>query len=77
VALASFATALNRPEASAAAARTPEALYAAEHELLTESRFVPIVALGEAFAVAPRLRNWRLRRDGVWGLADVWVQEAP
>jgi peptide/nickel transport system substrate-binding protein len=77
VALAVFAQELGRPDASAAAARTPEALYEAERELVAESRFVPLVSFGEAFAVAPRLQSWQLRRDGAWNLADVWVQEAP
>ena len=77
VALASMAAELGRPDASAAAARTPEALYAAERELLFESRFVPLVAFGEAFAVASRVQSWQLRRDGSWNLPDVWLQEAP
>jgi hypothetical protein len=78
VALAAAAAALGRAEAaSPASTRDPEALYAAEKALLAESRFVPLVAVGEGFAVAPRLHDWQLGRDGRWNLADVWVQEAP
>lgn len=78
VALAALTGILGRADASSPAAmREPEALYAAERSLLAESRFVPLVAFGEAFAVAPRLRNWHLRRDGAWDLPNVWIQEAP
>jgi peptide/nickel transport system substrate-binding protein len=78
VALAAVAAVLGRPDgAPLASIGDPEALYAAEKALLAESRFVPLVAYGEGFAVAPRLRNWQLGRDGAWNLADVSVQEAP
>ena len=77
VALAAIAAELGRPDASAAAARTQEAVYAAERELLAESRFVPLVSFGDAVEVSPRVQSWRLRRDSSWNLPDVWVQEAP
>ena len=78
VALAAAAAALGRVDAASLSSnRDPEALYVAEKAVLTESRFVPLVAFGEGFAVAPRLHDWQLGRDGRWNLADVWVQEAP
>jgi len=76
VALSAVAEQLGRSDKQQPGA-TPEAQYAAERALLQESRFVPVVSLGEAYAVAPRLRGWQLRRDGEWSLADVWIQEAP
>lgn len=53
-----------------------EDLYATERAILDEYRVVPIAALPQAFALAPRVRNWAEPREGGWPLENVWVDTA-
>jgi peptide/nickel transport system substrate-binding protein len=50
-----------------------EDLYAAEQTLLATQRIVPLVHLPASSAARLMLKNWTLRSDGNWGLADAWL----
>ncbi|HUA14809.1 MAG TPA: ABC transporter substrate-binding protein [Verrucomicrobiae bacterium] len=48
-------------------------LYAAEEAILQTQRVVPLFHLPVSYASAPRLRDWMLRADGTWNVADAWL----
>jgi len=50
-----------------------EDLYAAEQAALATQRIIPLFHLPVSYAVATTLKNWTLRRDGSWSLADAWI----
>jgi peptide/nickel transport system substrate-binding protein len=50
-----------------------EDLYAAEEAELATQRIVPLFHLPVSYALAPALKNWTLRADGSWTLADAWI----
>lgn len=50
-----------------------EDLYAAEEGLLGTQRLIPLFHLPVAYAAATTLKNWTLRSDGTWNLADAWL----
>lgn len=51
-----------------------EELYAAEQAALAAERLIPLFHLPVTYASAPRLRNWSVRADGGWDLADAWLE---
>ena len=51
-----------------------EELYAAEMALLATQRVIPLFHLPVSYAATERLRNWALRPDGSWTLADTWLE---
>jgi hypothetical protein len=50
-----------------------EDLYATEVALLATQRVIPLFHLPMSYASAGTLRNWTLRPDGSWTLADAWL----
>jgi ABC-type transport system substrate-binding protein len=54
-------------------ATTPEALYAAEHELLQDFRIVPIAHVPQIYWLSPRIKNWTQQKEGGWSLKDAWL----
>jgi len=50
-----------------------EDLYASELALLTPQRMIPLFHLPVSYAASATLRNWALRPDGSWTLADAWL----
>ena len=53
-----------------------EDLYAAEQALLATQRVIPLFHLPVSYAAAPSFKNWTLRADGTWNLADAWLGSA-
>jgi ABC-type transport system substrate-binding protein len=53
-----------------------EELYAAEQAALATQRLIPLFHLPATYASAPRLRDWSVRADGGWDLADAWLEAA-
>jgi len=51
-----------------------EDLYASEAALLATQRVIPLFHLPVSYAAAGALRNWALRPDGSWTLADAWLE---
>jgi ABC-type transport system substrate-binding protein len=52
---------------------TVEDLYASEVSVLATQRVIPLFHLPVSYASASALKNWTLRRDGSWALADAWL----
>jgi MarR-like DNA-binding transcriptional regulator SgrR of sgrS sRNA len=50
-----------------------EDLYAAESALLTTQRMIPLFHLPVSYAASATLKDWALRADGSWTLADAWL----
>jgi hypothetical protein len=50
-----------------------EDLYASEAALLATQRMISLFHLAASYASAPALKNWTLRPDGSWSLADAWL----
>jgi peptide/nickel transport system substrate-binding protein len=50
-----------------------EDLYASETALLATQRVIPLFHLPTSYAAAASLKNWALRPDGSWALADAWL----
>ena len=50
-----------------------EELYAAEQAMLATQRIIPLFHLPSAYAASASLRDCKLRVDGSWDLADVWL----
>jgi len=50
-----------------------EDLYAAEQAVLATERIIPLFHLPASYAAAASLKNWNVRPDGSWSLADAWL----
>jgi hypothetical protein len=50
-----------------------EDLYASEVALLATQRLIPLFRLPVSYASSSSLKNWALRPDGSWALADAWL----
>src|SRR5579864_2653560 len=53
-----------------------EELYTAEQAALATERLIPLFHLPVTYAAASRLRDWSVRADGGWDLADAWLEAA-
>jgi peptide/nickel transport system substrate-binding protein len=53
-----------------------EDLYASEVALLATQRVIPLFHLPVSYASTSSLKNWSLRPDGSWTLADAWLANA-
>ncbi len=53
--------------------RSVEDLYAAEQAELATQRMIPLFHLPVSYAATPALKNWALRPDGTWNVADAWL----
>jgi ABC-type transport system substrate-binding protein len=51
-----------------------EDLYASEAALLATERVIPLFHLPVSYASASILKDWALRPDGSWNLADAWLE---
>lgn len=51
-----------------------EDLYSAEQAMLASQRLVPLFHLPATYAASAILKNWSLRPDGTWSLADAWLE---
>jgi MarR-like DNA-binding transcriptional regulator SgrR of sgrS sRNA len=51
-----------------------EDLYASEAALLATERVIPLFHLPVSYASASTLKDWALRPDGSWNLADAWLE---
>ena len=74
IALADFASlaglALGKTQGSV------EDLYVAEAALLATQRMIPLFQLPVSYASTLAVKNWSLRPDGSWSLADAWLGSA-
>jgi peptide/nickel transport system substrate-binding protein len=50
-----------------------EDLYAAESAMLATQRIIPLFHLPVSYAASATLKDWALRADGSWTLADAWL----
>jgi peptide/nickel transport system substrate-binding protein len=50
-----------------------EDLYAREVAILATQRMIPLFHLPVSYAASGALKNWGLRSDGSWTLADAWL----
>jgi peptide/nickel transport system substrate-binding protein len=50
-----------------------EDLYASERSLLATQRVIPLFHLPVSYASATTLKNWTLRSDGGWAVANAWL----
>jgi peptide/nickel transport system substrate-binding protein len=75
IALASVATLAGMPAGKTRGA--VEELYAAELAVLAPQRVIPLFHLPVSYAAAGTLRNWGVRPDGSWTLADAWLEGKP
>jgi ABC-type transport system substrate-binding protein len=53
-----------------------EDLYPCEVALLATQRLIPLFRLPVSYASSSSLKNWALRPDGSWALADAWLGDA-
>jgi len=51
-----------------------EDLYASEVAMLATRRVIPLFHLPVSYASASSLKNWALRPDGSWAVADAWLR---
>jgi hypothetical protein len=51
-------------------------LYAAEQAVLASEHVIPLIDLPATYASTPRLKDWTVRTDGSWDLANAWVESA-
>ena len=72
IALADVAARAGLPEAKNKGGQV-EDLYAAEQAELAEQYIIPLFHLPASYAAARTLKNWTLRPDGSWSLADAWL----
>jgi peptide/nickel transport system substrate-binding protein len=75
ITLADIATRLGLPAPSTKAGSV-EDLYAAEQAMLATQRIIPLFHLPVTYAAAATVKNWSLRPDGSWNLADAWLESA-
>jgi ABC-type transport system substrate-binding protein len=50
-----------------------EDLYAAEQAVVATQKIIPLFHLPVTYAASASLKNWTLRPDGSWNLADAWL----
>ncbi len=72
IALADVAARAGLPEAKSQGGSVGD-LYAREQAELAEQRIIPLFHLPASYAAAATLKNWTLRPDGSWSLADAWL----
>lgn len=72
IALAAVATLAGVP-AGKGQGGSVEDLYASEQSLLATQRVIPLFHLPASYAAAATLKDWALRPDGSWTLADAWL----
>jgi peptide/nickel transport system substrate-binding protein len=51
-----------------------EELMVAEKALLDTQQLLPLFHVPVNYAVAPQVKNWSVREDGNWNLADTWLE---
>ncbi len=51
-------------------------LYAAEQAVLAGERVIPLIDLPATYASTPKLKDWTVRTDGSWDLANAWLESA-
>jgi len=66
----------NAGEDASVQADSPSALYTAERTALDDKKLVPLLDLPRAFAFGARVRDLRLRADGMPDLADASLEDA-
>jgi ABC-type transport system substrate-binding protein len=71
ITLASVATLAGMPTGKEGG--SVEDLYASETALLAAGRVIPLFHLPVSYAASGALKNWALRPDGSWTLADAWL----
>ena len=72
-ALAGLAAAFGLPEPPRA--DTPDALYAAEHNLLEGFRVVPLFHLPDVYGAGPRVKGSPgITKLGEWRFGDLWIE---
>jgi peptide/nickel transport system substrate-binding protein len=72
IALANVATLTGMP-AGKVRGGSAEDLYASEVALLATQRVIPLFHLPVSYAASATLKNWGLRPDGCWTLAEAWL----
>jgi peptide/nickel transport system substrate-binding protein len=72
IALANVATLIGTP-AGKVRGGSVEDLYASEVALLATQRVIPLFHLPVSYAASASLKNWGLRPDGSWTLAEAWL----
>lgn len=54
-----------------------EEVYAAEQSLLATERILPLLHLPIVYAASPPLKNAKVNKNGIWNLADAWLENKP
>jgi hypothetical protein len=72
--LARLANASNPQDAAIQSAASPEALFAAEHDLLQDYRFISIAHVPQIYWLSPRIKNWSQPMEGGWSFKDAWLE---
>jgi ABC-type transport system substrate-binding protein len=72
IALANVATLTGAP-AGKVRGGSVEDLYASEVALLATQRVIPLFHLPVSYAASASFKNWGLRPDGTWTLAEAWL----
>ena len=52
---------------------SPQAIYAAESQVVRDHRIIPLFHLPEIYGLGPRVRGWAPSRWGGWKLDSVWL----
>ncbi|MGB8060675.1 MAG: ABC transporter substrate-binding protein [Candidatus Sulfotelmatobacter sp.] len=63
---------LDLPEAQLGS--SADELYTAEQAVLAGERVIPLVDLPATYASTPKLKDWTVRTDGSWDLANAWLE---
>jgi len=63
---------LDLPEAKLGS--SADELYATEQAVLAGERVIPLVDLPATYASTPRLKDWAVRTNGSWDLANAWLE---
>jgi len=76
VALSAVGALTGLPEAKSKGGSV-EDLYSAEQAMIGTQRLIPLFHLPASYAAASIVKNWTLRPDGSWNVADAWLGSKP
>lgn len=64
---------LNLPQAKVRSTSV-DGLYADEQAALASERVIPLIDVPATYASTPKLKDWIVRADGSWDLANAWLE---
>jgi peptide/nickel transport system substrate-binding protein len=66
---------LDLPETKIRASSVDD-LFTEEQAVLASERAIPLIDLPATYASTPRLKDWTVRTDGSWNLANAWLESS-